>query len=58
MIDYGKLDDNPLLGNIEKEFYNLEDQYKLFMSVCETIEKELGRIQNIQDREKTLILYI
>lgn len=55
MIDYGKLDEN-LLGNTEKEFYNLEDQYKIFMSLCETIEKEMSRIQNIQDKEKTQML--
>jgi len=56
MIEYGKVDDSPLLGDIEKEFYNLEDQYKLFMSTCETIEIEITRIKNIQEKEKSSFL--
>ena len=52
MIDYGKLDENPLLDDLDKEYYNLEDQFKLFMSICETIERDMGKMQNIQDKEK------
>ncbi len=52
MVDYSKPDDTPLLGDLDKEFYHLEDLYKLFISNCETIEKEISRFQNIQDKEK------
>lgn len=52
MIDYGKLDENPLLEDLDKEFYNLEDQFKLFMSICETLDKEITKTPNIQDKEK------
>ncbi len=52
MIEYGKPDDTPLLGNIEKEFYSLNDQYKIFISLCETLERELVKIKNIQDPDK------
>ncbi len=56
MIDYGNPDDKPLLENIDKEFYSLEDRYKVFMSCCETIEKEIAKIKNIQDKEKFIQL--
>jgi hypothetical protein len=52
MVDYSKPDDTPLLGDLDKEMYHFEDLYKLFISNCETIEKEIFRFQNIQDKEK------
>jgi hypothetical protein len=51
MIDYGKLDES-LIENTHKEFYQLEDQYKIFMSMCETIEKEANTVQDFVDSEK------
>jgi hypothetical protein len=52
MVDYSKPDDTPLLGDLDKEMYHFEDLYKLFLSNCETIEKEILKFQNIQDKEK------
>lgn len=51
MIEDGKLDEN-LIDNMNRELYNLEDQYKLFMSICESIEKEAYEVQDFIVTEK------
>jgi hypothetical protein len=54
MIDIEK----PLLEiDINKEFYNLEDEYKFFLLTCEITEKEINSLENIQDKDKMMKMY-
>lgn len=52
MLEYEKIDLTPLIENLEKEYSILEDQYKIFLSITETIEKTTVKYQNLQDRDK------
>jgi hypothetical protein len=56
MIEYGKPDNNRLLGDLDKEFNLLEDQYKQFMTSLQNLDIDLNRIYNIQDKDKSSML--
>jgi len=50
MIDYAKLDDSPLLDDLDKELQELSDIYKVFISKCEVLSKGIMKTQNLQDK--------
>jgi hypothetical protein len=52
MFDYEKMDVNPLIDDHEKELIGLDEQHKIFMSICETVGKTTIRFHNFQDKHK------
>jgi hypothetical protein len=50
MFDYEKMDVNPLIDDLEKEFLCLDEQHKIFMSISETVGKTTLRFHNFQDK--------
>lgn len=44
--------ESPLLEDFHKDYYQLDNDYKQFLTSVDIIDKELNSIKNIQDIEK------
>jgi len=55
MIDYGQQEEKLLdATNIESEVMKLDDNFKIFNSNCDLIEKEIKSFRDIYGKEKIM----